>query len=385
MNRAWAWTALANEERQFGALHRVDLRTRRRVQSTFLGAYASTFHGQGMTFADLRLYQPGDEVRWIDWNVTARAGEVYVKQFVEERDRTLLLLCDVSASMDWGSQFLTKRWAMLEIAMILAWSAQSNNDKVGLLCFDHEEMSYIGPRSGTMHVQRLMRHLMRWRAQSQSGFPNQQRTRVGKQTTQQDKRFVDNPGDVQSTSIWTRVWPYVQKVAPRHSIVFALTDLSFDVETQSLLRAARKMQVQVIGIRDRSERVLPDVVWKRQPRLSPFFWALCMLLWVPFFLGRGEGFWACASATVLAFSGAWSLHGVGGWIWCCDLEKGQTRAVALGNSGTQTLFHEASLAEEKTWTEALKRKQVPALFVESASDCVGALRGFFEKLQASKI
>src|SRR3954464_15668136 len=113
-------------------IRQIELRTNRLVSETLAGAYHSVFKGRGMNFEEVREYQPGDEVRTIDWNVTARSGEPYVKKFTEERELTVMLICDVSASGEFGSVDLSKRELAAEVASLFAFSASRNNDKVGL-------------------------------------------------------------------------------------------------------------------------------------------------------------------------------------------------------------------------------------------------------------
>src|SRR5579863_7388695 len=134
---------------------RLQLRARRAVEDPLGGAYRSVFKGSGIAFEEVREYQPGDEVRSIDWNVTARLGEIrgdaYVKKFTEERELTVILVVDVSASGDFGSVDLSKRELAAEVACVLAFSAVRNNDKVGLLLFsDHVEL-YVAPKKGRAH------------------------------------------------------------------------------------------------------------------------------------------------------------------------------------------------------------------------------------------
>src|SRR5215217_6266636 len=145
-------------------IRRLELKTRGAVAATFSGQYRSVFKGRGMNFEEVREYQPGDEVRAIDWNVTARFGEVrgdaYVKKFTEERELTVMLVVDVSASGDFGSVHLSKRELAAEVACLLAFSAIRNNDKVGLILFsDHVEL-FIPPKKGRLHTLRLIREIL---------------------------------------------------------------------------------------------------------------------------------------------------------------------------------------------------------------------------------
>ena len=138
----------------------IELRTNRLVSETLAGRYHSVFKGQGMNFDEVREYQPGDEVRSIDWNVTARMNHPFVKKFVEERELTLMLVVDASGSGMFGSHAQSKRELAAEIASVLAFSAIRNNDKVGLILFTDEIEKFIPPRKGRRHVLRVIREVL---------------------------------------------------------------------------------------------------------------------------------------------------------------------------------------------------------------------------------
>ena len=141
-------------------IRQIELRTSRLVSETLAGQYHSVFKGQGMNFEEVREYQPGDEVRTIDWNVTARMNHPFVKKFVEERELTLMLLVDVSGSGLFGSSSQSKRELAAEIASVLAFSAIRNNDKVGLILFTDDVEKFIPPRKGRKHVLRVIREVL---------------------------------------------------------------------------------------------------------------------------------------------------------------------------------------------------------------------------------
>src|SRR6266581_1771894 len=141
-------------------IRQIELRTNRLVSETLAGQYHSVFKGQGMNFEEVREYQPGDEVRSIDWNVTARMNHPFVKKFVEERELTLILVVDVSGSGLFGSGAQSKRELAAEIASVLAFSAIRNNDKVGLVLFSDEVEKFIPPRKGRRHVLRVIREVL---------------------------------------------------------------------------------------------------------------------------------------------------------------------------------------------------------------------------------
>lgn len=138
----------------------VELKTRRAVNAHAQGAYHSRFKGRGMAFSESRAYNPGDDPRHVDWNVTARTGELFVKQFVEERELTLLLAIDLSGSLSFGSRARSKRQLAAEAAALLAFSALRNHDKVGLLLFTDRAERLIVPKKGRSHVLRILREIL---------------------------------------------------------------------------------------------------------------------------------------------------------------------------------------------------------------------------------
>src|SRR5690242_16682832 len=141
-------------------IRRLQLKARRAVEDLLGGEYHSVFKGTGIAFEEVREYQPGDDVRTIDWNVTARMGHPFVKRFIEERELTVMLLLDCSASHQFGTQLQQKREVVAELAAVLAFSAISNNDKVGLIAFTDRVERFVPPRKGTRHVLRLIRDVL---------------------------------------------------------------------------------------------------------------------------------------------------------------------------------------------------------------------------------
>jgi uncharacterized protein (DUF58 family) len=141
-------------------MRKLEIRTRRMVNDSLAGAYHSVFKGRGMDFDEVREYTPGDEVRTIDWNVTARAGRPFVKKFTEERELTIVLVVDISASGNFGSGALAKRDLAAELASVLAFSAIRNSDKVGLLLYTDRAERYLPPKKGRRHVLRAVRDIL---------------------------------------------------------------------------------------------------------------------------------------------------------------------------------------------------------------------------------
>lgn len=141
-------------------VRRIEIRTRKIVEENLAGQYHSAFKGQGMEFSEVRAYQPGDDVRTIDWNVTARAGEPFIKKFVEERELTVMIVVDMSGSQEFGSGRKTKRDVAAELTALFAFSAIRNQDKVGCLIFTDEVELFIKPEKGKKHVLRVVREIL---------------------------------------------------------------------------------------------------------------------------------------------------------------------------------------------------------------------------------
>jgi uncharacterized protein (DUF58 family) len=213
---------------QLRTVRKIQIRTSHLVSDLFAGQYQSAFRGRGIEFAEVRLYQPGDDVRTIDWNVTARSGVPYVKRFAEERELTVMLLVDASASTDFGSVRETKRALATELAAVLAFSAITNNDKVGLVLFSDRIELAVPPRKGTRHVLRVIRELL-------SARP------VGRGT------------DIASAL------EHLAHVAKRRCVVFVLSDF-LDAPCRAALRiASRRHDVIALVLDDPREGELPDV------------------------------------------------------------------------------------------------------------------------------
>jgi uncharacterized protein (DUF58 family) len=161
-------------------IRRIDLKSRRLVQTSLAGAYHSVYKGQGIAFVGVRPYAYGDDVRAMDWRVTARTGEPHIKQFVEERERVVFLLVDASPSVLFGTNDYTKRDQVAELSVILAHSAILNQDRVGLLLFTEQIEAYVPPRKGRQHVQALSHRLLTHEAQGQQTDIAQALTRLNR-------------------------------------------------------------------------------------------------------------------------------------------------------------------------------------------------------------
>jgi len=217
-------------------VRQIEIRTNRLVNDTLAGEYHSVFRGRGMDFDEVREYVPGDEVRTIDWNVTARAGRPFVKKFTEERELTILLLVDLSASSNFGSAHQSKRELAAELASVLAFSAIRNNDKVGLVLFTDQVEKYIPPKKGRRHILRLVREILYF---------------------QPERRGTDV----------TQALDFANSVTARRAVVFLISDFQSSGNQDAALAALRRAMKQThqrhdlvaVRIQDPHEVELPAV------------------------------------------------------------------------------------------------------------------------------
>jgi len=209
-------------------IRRIEILTRRQVDETFAGHYRSVFKGRGMEFDEVREYTPGDEIRTIDWNVTARMGRPFVKQYTEERELTVILLVDLSASGVFGSKGATKRQTAAELGAILAFSAIRTGDKVGLILFTDKIELYVPPGKGNRHGLRVIREILSFK-----------------------------PGS-KGTDI-SDALDYLCRVQKRSAVVFCVSDF-FDKDfDRSMLLTARRHDLVAVNVIDERELLMPDV------------------------------------------------------------------------------------------------------------------------------
>lgn len=233
-------------------VRQIQIRTGRQVADVLAGEYVSVFRGTGVEFEEVRPYIPGDDVRSIDWNVTARVGAPFVKRYVEERQLTLMLMTDISASQDFGSAHRSKREATAELCALLAFSAIRNDDKVGLVLFHSAIEQYIPPRKGQKHVLRVIREVL---AHGHDRFdPAPQRGRgLWAWRSKWSPRVAR-----QATSI-THAMQFLMKVAKRKTVCFVISDFLDEGFERAMTMANRKHDVIGVHVTDGREAVLPNV------------------------------------------------------------------------------------------------------------------------------
>ncbi len=210
-------------------VRRIQITTKHAVNDVFAGQYHSTFKGRGMEFDEVREYVPGDDIRSIDWNVTARTGSPHIKKFVEEREMTVMLVVDVSASNLFGSGTQMKRDLAAEVAAVLAFSAIRNNDRIGLILFAEEVEKYIPPKKGTRHVLRLIREML-------SHKPRGKGTRI------------------------VPALDYLNHISTRKNVTFLISDFMFSDDYEQLLKiTARRHDFISVVIGDKREVAWPSI------------------------------------------------------------------------------------------------------------------------------
>jgi len=206
----------------------LEIKTRGLVETAFAGDYHSVFKGRGMNFDEVREYQPGDEIRTIDWNVTARLGSPFVKKFTEERELTVMLIVDVSASGNFGSTAQSKRELAAEVASLLAFSAIRNNDKVGLLLFSDRVELFIAPKKGRSHTLRIIREILFFQPQGRGTNP-------------------------------ALALDHLNKIVTRRAVVFLISDFQAKNFSRELAVTARRHDLIAIRIADERETSLPNI------------------------------------------------------------------------------------------------------------------------------
>ena len=209
-------------------VRKIEIKTRGLSSHIFSGEYKSAFKGRGMSFSEVREYSPGDDVRTIDWNVTARLGHPFIKVFEEERELTVMLLVDVSGSESFGTSIQLKKDMITEICAVVAFSAIQNNDKVGILFFSDKIEKFIPPKKGKSHILFIIRELLNFEPQST-------RTDIA------------------------QALKYFTGMVKKHSTVFLLSDFKASDYSNELKIISRKHDVIALDIFDKREHVIPDI------------------------------------------------------------------------------------------------------------------------------
>ena len=234
----------------------IQVRTGRQVADVLAGEYVSVFKGHGVEFDEVRPYIPGDDVRTIDWNVTARVGEPYVKRYVEERQLTLMLMADVSASQDFGSGSRSKREATAELCALLAFSATRNDDKVGLTLFHSGIEQYIPARKGQKHALRVVREVLAHGEEAPEASQSPRKGRIGWLPWRSALRRPRAPRE--ATDI-AHAMEFLLSVNKRKTICFVVSDFLDEGFEQALLTANQKHDVIAVLVTDPRELELPPV------------------------------------------------------------------------------------------------------------------------------
>ena len=209
-------------------VRKIEIKTKGLSKQVFSGEYHSAFKGRGMAFSEVRNYIPGDEIRTIDWNVTARFNEPYVKVFEEERELTVMLIVDISGSESFGSDELLKREFIAEIGAVLAFSATQNNDKIGAILFSDQIELYIPPKKGRKHILRIIRELIEFK-------PNSNLTNIGD------------------------VVQHFNNLVKKRAIAFLISDFIGQNFEKALKITAKKHDIIALRIYDQREKELPNV------------------------------------------------------------------------------------------------------------------------------
>jgi len=235
----------------------IQVRTGRQVADVLAGEYVSVFKGSGIEFDEVRAYTPGDDIRSIDWNVTARMGEPFVKRYVEERQLTLMLMADISASQDFGSSERSKRECAAEFCALLAFSASRNDDKVGLLLFHSDIEQYIPPRKGQKHALRVVREVLAHGEETSPPTDGDGARRAGLW----DRLFRGGRrlrAAREGTQIG-RALEFFLSINKRRSVCFVVSDFIDEDYEQALRAANRKHDVVAVLITDPRELEIPSV------------------------------------------------------------------------------------------------------------------------------
>lgn len=345
-------------------MRRLEIITRRRVESAFAGAYQAIFQGQGMVFSDVRPYQPGDEVRWIDWNVSARMDDLYIKQFIEERERTVLVVWDASESMRLGQQHRSKRELAIELAMLFAMSANQNGDRVGLIIFTDKVEHFITPQRGRKHIMRMIQILLRF-----------------------------EPKTSHSNTQLKETLLFLQRTSPRHSIAFVLSD--FIAPHEEGIWQMLKKQCECIPIwltTPHESSLYPTVLDASSTQPSSWQktwtgWPAALTLSFGFalwaFIQGGMAIWSAGIASLFCLGTTYALHAKKQTALCHvhDLETGESSYVDVGHTAFVEAYAQKAQQHRQTIQGNFRRLQLDLLELSTEEDYVPSLLRFFRQRQ----
>jgi len=306
-----------------GRVREIQVRTGRQVADVLAGEYVSVFKGRGVEFDEVRPYVPGDDVRTIDWNVTARMGEPYIKRYVEERQLTLMLMADVSASQDFGSVGRSKRESTAELCALLAFSATRNDDKVGLALFHGDIEQYIPPRKGQKHALRVVREVLA-HGQEDSGDAE-----VASQGLFSRLRGLVNfrrrPRAPRESTDIRFALEFFMQVNKRRAICFVVSDFLDEGFEKAMIVANRKHDVIAVLVTDPNELDMPNV----------------------------------------------------GLVTLRDAETGETQVVDTGSKAFRTEVHERTQARVRDLAGRFAAVGIDFIHVDAAGDVIDPLVRFF--------
>ncbi len=306
-----------------GRVREIQVRTGRQVADVLAGEYVSVFKGRGVEFDEVRPYVPGDDVRSIDWNVTARMGEPYIKRYVEERQLTLMLMADVSASQDFGSVGRSKRESTAELCALLAFSATRNDDKVGLALFHGDIEQYIPPRKGQKHALRVVREVLA-HGQEDSGDAE-----VASQGLFSRLRGLVNfrrrPRAPRESTDIRFALEFFMQVNKRRTICFVVSDFLDEGFEKAMIVANRKHDVIAVLVTDPNELDMPNV----------------------------------------------------GLVTLRDAETGETQVVDTGSKAFRTEVHERTQARVRDLAGRFAAVGIDFIHVDAAGDVIDPLVRFF--------
>jgi uncharacterized protein (DUF58 family) len=306
-----------------GRVREIQVRTGRQVADVLAGEYVSVFKGRGVEFDEVRPYVPGDDVRTIDWNVTARMGEPYIKRYVEERQLTLMLMADVSASQDFGSVGRSKRESTAELCALLAFSATRNDDKVGLALFHGDIEQYIPPRKGQKHALRVVREVLA-HGQEDSGDAE-----VASQGLFSKLRGLVNfrrrPRAPRESTDIRFALEFFMQVNKRRTICFVVSDFLDEGFEKAMIVANRKHDVIAVLVTDPNELDMPNV----------------------------------------------------GLVTLRDAETGETQVVDTGSKAFRTEVHERTQARVRDLAGRFAAVGIDFIHVDAAGDVIDPLVRFF--------